>query len=329
MEHNMVFGLNNTDLKPNFKISYCIPTYNRAQILDSCLESIVSQPNFTKIAEIVISDNSSTDNTPEIVKKYQSLYPDNIIYNRNDKNEGMEANFLKALELGNGKLLKLLNDYSILTPQALFLFEKAIDDNNNENAIIFFRNELKKKQKTKRCTNFNSFLRDTTYWSTWIGTFSIWRKDFHNIENKEKYVGLLFVHMLLLFENFRRKKLIIINNEHLTNNHPNINFKSGYNFYEIFVENYIGKIVHGLYKSSEINILTLRKIKSKFCTHFLHQEIYKIKNNKSGGLNYIPRNKNSLMKFFRFYPEFYFAPIAIYCRKKTISILKSVGLIKK
>ncbi|GEM_PF-710656 len=296
------------------KISFCIPTYNRAPILDQCLQSIVSQPSFETSAEIVISDNASTDNTHEVAIKYQNKYPYNIRYNRNTENIGMEANFLKALELGNGKLLKLLNDYAILEPKSLNHFIKIIDDNSDENAIIFFRNKPNKKREYKLCTDFDSFLRDVTYWTTWIGTFSIWKNDFINIKGKEKLIGLLFFHMLLLFENFRKKKRIIIDFKKLLCNNRNITFKSGYNFYEIFIQNYIGIILHNLYKKREINSFTLRKIKSKFCVNFLHYEIYKINNERISYLTYCTGENYKLIKYFKFYPEFYISFIYVHIK---------------
>ena len=53
-------------------LSICIPTYNRAEILDKSLESITKQDIFQKTdeVEIIVSDNCSQDNTHNIVHKY-------------------------------------------------------------------------------------------------------------------------------------------------------------------------------------------------------------------------------------------------------------------
>jgi abequosyltransferase len=103
----------------NYKLSLCITTYNRGNILAKCLESIVSQSCFGSEIEIVISDNASTDNTYDIVTKFKDKFPNNIFYYKNEINLGMEKNILKALELGRGKLLRLLNDYTIFNDGAL------------------------------------------------------------------------------------------------------------------------------------------------------------------------------------------------------------------
>ena len=69
-------------------LSICIPTYNRSEKLDNCLNSIlisiqnVKERNF----EICISDNCSSDNTEKIVKKYKNIFE--INYHKNNDNLG-------------------------------------------------------------------------------------------------------------------------------------------------------------------------------------------------------------------------------------------------
>jgi len=74
-------------------LSICIPTYNRADFLDKCLESLCSSAagNLDKL-EVVISDNASPDNTKEIVDKYQERLP--IRYFLNSENIGCERNIM-------------------------------------------------------------------------------------------------------------------------------------------------------------------------------------------------------------------------------------------
>ena len=95
-------------------LSICIPTYNRADVLDLCLTSIVQNKAFSEEIEVVISDNNSTDNTSSIALKYIEKYQ-NVFYNRNSQNIGAEKNFIKVLELANGKFKKLHNDYSLFS----------------------------------------------------------------------------------------------------------------------------------------------------------------------------------------------------------------------
>jgi len=56
------------------QISVVICTYNRAELLKGALKSLVEQSLDPECFEIIIVDNVSTDNTPEVVKTFQEMY---------------------------------------------------------------------------------------------------------------------------------------------------------------------------------------------------------------------------------------------------------------
>ncbi len=55
------------------KVTFVICTYNRADYLDDTLNSIFQQDLTGLNFELLVVDNNSTDQTPEIVEKYQEL----------------------------------------------------------------------------------------------------------------------------------------------------------------------------------------------------------------------------------------------------------------
>lgn len=65
------------------ELSVVVPNYNNEKFLPQCIESILSQTY--KPAEILIVDDCSTDNSPEIIKNYQRKYKfiRGIILNKN------------------------------------------------------------------------------------------------------------------------------------------------------------------------------------------------------------------------------------------------------
>ena len=68
----------------NNTISVIIPTFNRVDFLIEAINSVFAQTY--PITELIIINDSSTDNTELIVKEYQNLHP-KIIYLKNDKNK--------------------------------------------------------------------------------------------------------------------------------------------------------------------------------------------------------------------------------------------------
>ena len=86
-------------------LSFSIPIYNRSDRIKKIIEHIVEFKS--NEIEIVISDNASTDDTKEVVSKFNDP---RIKYFRNKKNVGMDANFILVIKRATGKFIFLLMD---------------------------------------------------------------------------------------------------------------------------------------------------------------------------------------------------------------------------
>lgn len=309
LENNQIID-NSILIKNSILLSLCIPTYNRASVLDKCIERIVAQSGFDIRTEVVVLDNNSSDDTKEVVMKYSNIYP-NIIYFCNEVNIGMEKNIIKVLTLARGSLLKLINDYSIFSDNSLENMLRIINKYDNQNGILYFTNKENKQSEVLAINDLDSFFRNTTYWATWIGTFSIWKTDFMKFKDTEIFEGLLFPHLLIFLENFKQKKQVLII--------PNVFFteakgitKGGYDFFEVFIENFIGKIIHKLYEQDKINRQTLYYTKINFINKFLTVWVLKIFLDKTQHFN--KNNFNLIFKYYKYYPQLYYLifKIAIY-----------------
>jgi len=109
------------------KLSFCIPTWNRANELKECLDSIIEQVvegNYP--VEIFISDNASTDGTAEVLDKYAKKYKF-IRYSRNEKNLGYDLNLITAIEKSEGEYAWLFGDDDILERGALEKVQNIIE----------------------------------------------------------------------------------------------------------------------------------------------------------------------------------------------------------
>lgn len=57
--------------------------------------------------EIILSDDCSTDSTPEICRSYAERYPDRVRFITSSQNVGMRANYRRTLEAARGKYVAL------------------------------------------------------------------------------------------------------------------------------------------------------------------------------------------------------------------------------
>jgi len=95
-------------------VSICIPTYHRRELLSRALRSCLAQTY--QDFEIIITDNSSDDDSEELVA---ALKEPRIRYHRNEANLGGIGNVARVATLASGKYLKLLMDDDMLKPRAL------------------------------------------------------------------------------------------------------------------------------------------------------------------------------------------------------------------
>ena len=116
-------------------LSICIPTYNRAERLNNCLNSIlisiqnIKESNF----EVCISDNCYDYNTHEIVKKYSKHFE--INYLKNYENLGFANNAKKVVQMAKGKYTWLIGDDDLILP---YTIDKLIEILKKNISIDFF-----------------------------------------------------------------------------------------------------------------------------------------------------------------------------------------------
>ena len=138
------------------KLSICIPTYNRPELLDNCLNSIyISKKNQSKFKfEVCISDNSINSTSKNISKKYSSKF--NINYKKNKNNIGYIKNYLKVLKMAKGEFAWVIGDDEILKPNCLKILSNHFNQNKNIDFIFTNCNFLENSFFDKFPKPFNS-----------------------------------------------------------------------------------------------------------------------------------------------------------------------------
>lgn len=115
----------------SIKISFCIPTYNRSELLSELIESIVTQCDNRDDVEICISDNASSDNTSEMINDWANKTHIPIIYSVNEINFGADINFLLAPKLASGKYCWLFGSDDKLFPGSIDYLDGFLDNDND------------------------------------------------------------------------------------------------------------------------------------------------------------------------------------------------------
>lgn len=85
------------------KISVALCTYNGEKFIHQQIDSILNQS--LKVDEIVVCDDGSTDETQNILAKYQNKYPSIFKIHINEKNLRSVKNFEKAISLCSGEII--------------------------------------------------------------------------------------------------------------------------------------------------------------------------------------------------------------------------------
>jgi glycosyltransferase involved in cell wall biosynthesis len=99
-------------------LSICVPTYNRAQHLANCLESIrVSRSASKHEVQVCVSDNGSDDSTVDVVRRAGERM--DIKYFRSPSNVGIPKNFLSVVDLADGEFVWLIGDDDLIVPDAV------------------------------------------------------------------------------------------------------------------------------------------------------------------------------------------------------------------
>lgn len=111
-----------------------MPSYNNGQYIRQALDSILSQKvNFNY--QIIITDDCSRDDSPQIIKGYEIKYPDKILALYSDENCGLFRNVLKAYKKMNSEYFCVLDPDDYWTDSKRL--QKAVDflDENRDYTI--------------------------------------------------------------------------------------------------------------------------------------------------------------------------------------------------
>ncbi len=132
----------------NKLLTIAIPTFNRAQLLDKQLTWLAQAiKGFEDECEILVSDNCSTDNTQEVIYKWQATLS-NITFksNKNNQNLGVVKNIMYCLNSTTTKYVWTIGDDDPIQDRAIaYVISKL---RQYENLSLLFLNFSGRNQIT-------------------------------------------------------------------------------------------------------------------------------------------------------------------------------------
>ena len=96
------------------KVSIVVCTYNQQHFIRETLESILTQ-TYANI-ELIVSDDGSSDDTPNILREYEQRYADKVIVVLSDQNTGIAANINRGLARRTGEYIAWLDGDDVMLP---------------------------------------------------------------------------------------------------------------------------------------------------------------------------------------------------------------------
>lgn len=251
-------------------LSLCIPTNGMTHWIIPTLESIYDQNCDTSVFEVIITDNGNNSDLEEILSRKN--YP-NLLY-QHTTDIGF-LNQISCFKLSNGKFIKMINHRSILIPGTINKWIDLIKKHEKEQPIIYFTDGYLNKTIIE-CPNFESFIINMSYLSSWSAGISFWNSDKIKLDSIK--IDKMFPTTSILFDIRKESKYIIYNEKY--QKMQDESGKGGYNIFKTFAVSYLD-IINQLRIDNRISLDTFLVIKKdlfKFLTNWYYK--LKLTNNK-------------------------------------------------
>lgn len=198
-----------------YKISFCIPTYNRAEYLVETLNCLMNQAD--ESIEIVVSDNCSTDNTEKVVMDALKKFK-NIKYFKWEKNMGADLNYLKAVELAQGEFCWFMGSDDLITSDAIRTVKLYLNDDVDIALCSQFictkdmlpikehfllgegePDKLYELSKDDQAIEYFNKAKSHSAMFGYLSTIIFRKKCWDEVVYDESYTGTLYSHMFMLY----------------------------------------------------------------------------------------------------------------------------------
>jgi glycosyltransferase involved in cell wall biosynthesis len=225
-----------------------------------------------------------------------------IKYSRNEKNLGLDGNFIKCVQSVRGKYVLVLGDDDYFAENSLQYILEIL--HNNECGVCHLACNIKDGHGYRVFNNTIRYFSEVSYWFTFISA-NIVKSSFVKEINFDEYRDSIFSLLPLYMTAATKIKNNIIIYEHSIDYRNDSKNNGGYNFFSKFVNNYltIWKDCSDKAGNSRWNY---EKEKYKFFKGLVYHYVYKFLFRSETGKFDIDKGWYYLFKFYWYLPYFYF-----------------------
>ena len=260
-------------------LSITIPTWNRAPYLAETLRQLANELKSVQqsLVEILISDNASTDQTPEIISHYlrEGLRLTSI---RNSENIGSDANIAQCFNSAKGRYVLILGDDDVFVDGGLkALLDFLVTDNYGVVCMrsYGFDRDFRKEYPgsggaPQVFESVDCFFKKLGPLITLISVCVINKKLLSDFD-VSVFCGSNLVQVHLVARAAIAAGQNVFYNRYLIA--CKRNNSGGYNFSQVFVDNFFG--IMDSYKGSRFTAEGVRKLESRMMSGFYPFYLYK------------------------------------------------------
>jgi acetyltransferase-like isoleucine patch superfamily enzyme/glycosyltransferase involved in cell wall biosynthesis len=222
------------ELAPPF-LTIAIPTYNRADILDACLESIFSQIGNDPNIEVLIVNNDSPDHTEQVALSHRARY-NNLRYMRNDRNINGDPNIWRSAQEAVGQFILWHGDDDYFLPNTIYDVYNFVD--RNRHCGLFFLNLQKPPQESTTGAGLIDYLTETSIHSSFISSIILNKNELSKVENPTRFLDSS------LNQTYLQYCILQQNPNYGIRYGPMFHFPAdvgggAYNYAKVFIQNYL------------------------------------------------------------------------------------------
>jgi glycosyltransferase involved in cell wall biosynthesis len=148
---------------PNELISCIITTFNRPDLAQNAIDSVLQQTY--KNIELIVVDDCSTISYDSVIAKYKS--DDIVTFSRNEQNMGLSASRNNGIERSNGNYIAFLDDDDIWLPNKIESQFEVL--HNNSSYVACSSSHIESESKKTINHNVREFKLADIYLENLIG----------------------------------------------------------------------------------------------------------------------------------------------------------------